>query len=51
MREGGKKRLAEESFVRDAGKLWNQAPNETKEAPTLGTAKQLIKKYCKTLPT
>ena len=31
MKEGGKTRLAEDSFVRDAGKIWNQSPKENKD--------------------
>ena len=38
------------SFVRDSGKIWNQASREIKEATTIGAAKRLIKQYCKTLP-
>ena len=48
-REGGKTTLAENSFIRDTRKLWSQAPKNIKEAQTKGTAKQLIKSYCKTL--
>ena len=50
MREGGKTILAEKSFTRDAGKLWNAAPKEIKEADTIGTAKERIKQYCKLPP-
>ena len=50
MREGGKTILAEKSFTRDAGKLWNVAPKEIKEANTIGAAKENIKQYCKLLP-
>ena len=39
MVEGGKTKQAENSFVRDAGKLWNRAPTEIKEAPTEGAVK------------
>ena len=49
MREGGKTRQSEESFVRDTSKLWNQAPKEIKEAQTIGAAKVPIKQYCKTM--
>ena len=49
MREGGKTRQAEESFVRDAGKVWNQAPTDIQDAPKMGIAKQQIRQYCKTL--
>ena len=50
MQEGGKTNLAEKSFVRDSGKLWNRAPKEIKEVPTITVAKHKIKRYCKTLP-
>lgn len=50
MVEGGKTLQAENSFTRDAGKLWNRAPAEIKRAKNLETAKKEIKKYCKTLP-
>ena len=49
-REGGKTTQAEQSFARDTGKVWNQAPKEIKESKTLGAAKNLIKIYCKMLP-
>ena len=32
MIEGGRTKQAVESFVRDAGKLWNQAPKKIKDA-------------------
>ena len=50
MPEGGKTKQAEESFVRDTGKLWNRTPIEIKEATTKGKAKQLIRTFCKSLP-
>ena len=50
MKEGGKNKIAEESFVRDTGRLWNRAPAEITEAATIGTAKSKIRQYCKTLP-
>ena len=50
MREGVKTKQAECSFVRDTGRLWNQALIEIKETGTIGTVKQIIKTYCKTLP-
>ena len=36
--------------VSDAGKVWNRAQRQIKEAVTLMEAKQVIKTYCKTLP-
>ena len=50
MEEGGKTQSAQTSFVRDAGKVWNRAPRQIKEAVTLTEAKKEIKTYCKTLP-
>ena len=50
MNDEGKMRLAENSFVRDTGKMWNRALKQIKEAPTKGIAKGLIRTYCKTLP-
>ena len=50
MREGGKTILAEQSFTRDTGKLWNNAPKAIKEAKTLGIVKEKIKQHCKLLP-
>ena len=50
MREGGKTKQAEQSFARDAGRLWNQALIEIKEASTIGIAKHKIIIYFKTLP-
>ena len=40
----------QDCFTRDAGKLWNQAPKEKREALSKGIAKTQIKNYCKTLP-
>ena len=51
MREGGMTLQAEKSFTRDTGKIWKQASKEIKEAKSIGVAKNLIKKYCKMLPT
>ena len=41
--------VAKESFVRDAAKLWNNAPSSIKNAKTLYSAKNEIKKFCKTI--
>ena len=49
MNQGGKNKTAEESFVRDARRIWNNVPQEIIEAPTIGTANSKIRKYCKTL--
>ena len=49
-KEDTKAKSAEESFLRDAAKLWNRAPSYIKEAKSLGIAKSQIKIYCKQLP-
>ena len=43
MKEGGKTLAAQTSFVRDAGRIWNRAPSQIKEAATLAEAKREIK--------
>ena len=40
---------AKESFLRDAAKLWNNAPLSVKNAKTIYLAKKEIVKYCKTI--
>ena len=50
MREGGRTIQAENSFVRDTGRMWNKAPSEIREASLKGNAKRLIRIYCKGLP-
>ena len=44
-----KTKAASLSMSRDCAKLWNQAPAEITNAPTLFSAKRLIKAYCRTL--
>ena len=41
---------ARESFIRDAAKLWNNAPLNVKNAKTLYAAKKETLIYCQTLP-
>ena len=41
---------SEQSFNVDAARIWNVAPKEIINAPTLHGAKKLIEAYCKTLP-
>ena len=43
LKEGGKNKIAVESFTRDAGRLWNRAPEKIKMAPSIVTAKVEIK--------
>ena len=38
------------SFVFDKAKIWNSAPKTITEANTLCSAKNEIKRYCRTLP-
>ena len=42
--------LSQDSFVYDATKIWNNAPDIIKQAKSLTSAKIKIKKYCCTLP-
>ena len=49
-KEDTRVKSAENSFLRDAPRLWNQVPSQIKEAKTMGTAKTQILKYCKSLP-
>ena len=51
LEEGGKSRALRECFSREAGKIWNRAPADIKEAKTLRGAKKAIRKFCKSLPT
>ena len=48
--EVGKTNAAKKSFIGDATRTWNRAPDEIKLAKTICSAKQRIKVYCKTLP-
>ncbi len=50
MMEGGRLKIIQDSFARDAGKIWNQAPQSIKKAETLIKAKKEIRTYCKLLP-
>lgn len=43
-------KISKMSFVYDAAKLWNGAPQIIKECKKLGSAKREIKNYCMTLP-
>ena len=49
-KEDARKKIAKESFSRNAAKVWNQAPVTVKNATTLGLAKSAIKLHCLTLP-
>ena len=50
MREGRKTKQEEKSFVRGAGRLWNQVPQEIKETATIGIGEEMIRHYCTILP-
>ena len=50
MVEGGRYKTTQASFARDAGRVWNRAPKEIKEAKSLTAAKTQIRKYCKSIP-
>ena len=50
MMEGGKMQVMSQSFTRDAGRIWNRAPDNVKKAKTLIDAKRQIRAFCKTLP-
>ena len=50
LEEGGRTRTVAESFAREAGRVWNTAPNTIKDAKTISAAKKAILEYCKTLP-
>ena len=45
-----KQKKFESSFMIDAAWLWNAAPGEITEAPTIGRAKAAIHRFCKNLP-
>ena len=48
-KDTAKTKAASESISIDSARLWNRAPDEVKNAHTLGAAKKAIKKHCKTL--
>ena len=48
--QDARSRAAEESFSRNAAKLWNSAPQIIKDSKSIYSAKIEIKKYCKTWP-
>ena len=49
--DSSKLRVSKSSFSIDAARVWNTAPNQIRNAPTLAEAKRLIKQYAKSLPT
>ena len=50
IKETGRTNVVIHSFVGDAARLWNNAPDEIKNTKTISRAKQAIRKYVKTLP-
>ena len=50
LEEGGRTRTIAESFAREAGRLWNTAPEDIKNAKTISAAKKAILEFCKKLP-
>ena len=48
-KEHSKYKAASEIFTIDTARLWNKVDPEIKAAQSLGIAKSIIKKYCKTL--
>ena len=48
--EYAKLKVSKSSFVYDAAKLWNQAPQTIKDCKSLQSAKRTINQYCKSLP-
>ena len=40
----------ESSFFIDAARLWNAAPTEITDAPSLGVLKAEVRRFCKNLP-
>ena len=49
--DSSKLRVSKSSFSIDAARVWNTAPIQIRNAPTLAEAKRLIKQYAKSLPT
>ena len=46
----GKSNIQSQTFINDAAKLWNHAPNALKTCKTLGSAKKQIKLFIQSLP-
>ena len=42
--------MAKATFMNDAARLWNKAPESIRNAKTMLAAKKAIKTFCKTLP-
>ena len=50
LKDFAKTRAGQNSFCITTGKIWNNSPNEIKNAKNIITAKRLIKAYCKSMP-
>jgi len=48
--EVGRSTRAKKSFMCDAAKVWNKAPEKIRTSKTLTTAKKAIREHCKSLP-
>ena len=48
--DNSKLKLSSHSFNTDAARLWNQAPDQIRTAPTLSAAKLEIRKYVMSFP-
>ncbi len=48
--EAGRSTRAKKSFMCDAAKVWNKAPEKIRASKTLTTAKKAIRDHCKSLP-
>ena len=42
--------IQSQTFINDAARVWNSAPDDIKKCKTIGSAKKLIKSYIQTLP-
>ena len=47
--EAGRSTRAKKSFMCDAAKVWNKAPEKIRTSETLTTAKKAIREHCKSL--
>ena len=48
--ESGKSNLLQSTFISDASRAWNRAPDKIKHCNSIWSAKKEIKKYVSTLP-
>jgi hypothetical protein len=48
--EAGRSTRAKKSFMCDAAKVWNKAPEKIRTSKTLTTDKKAIRDHCKSLP-